>query len=81
MGFFGPDVLAMIEEFQQGNCGMERINKSHLFLLPKQQRADRVEDFLLISLSNSIYLIIAKVVANRLRESSISIYPRETIDG
>ena len=45
-----------------------RINKSHLFLLPKRQGADRVEDFRPISLSNSIYLIIAKVLANKLQE-------------
>ena len=35
---------------------------------PKMQGADRVEDFHQISLSYSIYLIIAKVLANRLRE-------------
>ena len=58
----------MIEEFRWGNCGMERINKSHLFLLLKHQGADRVDDFRPISLSNSIYLIIARVLANKLRE-------------
>ena len=58
----------IIMEFRWGNCGMERINKSHLFLIRKHQGADRVEDFCPISLSNSIYLIIAKVLANRLRK-------------
>ena len=62
-----PDVMAMVEEFCHENCVMERIKKSRLFLV-KHQGADRVEDFHLISLSNSIYLIIAKVLANRLRE-------------
>ena len=61
-------MLAMIEEFRQENCGTERINKSHLFLLPKHQGVDIVNDFPPISLSNSIYLSIAKVLANRLRE-------------
>ena len=56
----GPDVMATLEELCQENCGIERINKLHLFLLPKHQGADRVEDFRPISLSNSIYLIIAK---------------------
>ena len=64
----GLDVLAMIEEFRRENCGMERIKKSHLFLFPKHHGTDRVEDFCLISLSNSIFLIIAKVLANRLHE-------------
>ena len=63
-----PDVMTIFEEFHLANCGMERINKSYLFLLPKCQRVDRVEDFQPIYLSNSIYLIIAKVLASRLHE-------------
>ena len=59
--------MAMFEDLHHENQGMERINKSHMFLLPKYQGADQVEDFRLISLSNSIYLIIAKVLSNRLR--------------
>ena len=64
----GPDVTPTFEEFYQENCGMERINKSHLFLLLKRHGLDRVEDFWPISLSNSIYLIVTKVLANRLRQ-------------
>ena len=46
---------------------MERIKKSQLFLVPKHQVADKVEKFPPpISLSNSIYLIIAKLLANML---------------
>ena len=58
----------MLEEFLHGNCGIERINKLHLFLLPKRQGVDRVQDFCLISLSNSIYLTIPTVLPNRLHE-------------
>ena len=58
---------ATLDEFRKGECSMERINRSHLFLLPKCEGAERAEDFRPISLSNSIYLIIAKVLANRLR--------------
>ena len=50
------DVLATLEEFRQLNCDMERINKLYIFLLPKRQGANRVEDFRPISLSNSIQL-------------------------
>ena len=63
----GPGVMATLE-FYQGNGGMETINKSHLFFLPKCQGAVRVGEFRHISLSNSIYLIIAKLLANRLHE-------------
>ena len=60
-------MMAILEEFCLGNYDKERIKKSHIFLLQKCQGADEV-DFHPISLSNSTYLIIAKVLANRLRE-------------
>ena len=47
---------------------MDRMNKVFLVLIPKCQGAEQVGDFRPISLSNSIYLIKAKVLANRLRE-------------
>ena len=47
---------------------MEKINKSYLFMLPKRQGAESINDYLPIALSNSIYLIMAKVLANRLKE-------------
>ena len=59
--------MAMFEDLRHENRGMERINKSHMFLFAMRQVADRVEDFRPISLSNSIYLVIPKVLANRLR--------------
>ena len=45
---------------------MERLNKVHLVLIPKVPGAEQIGDFRPIALSNSIYLIIAKVLANRL---------------
>ena len=59
--------MALMEEFHAGTCHMGRINRAYITLLPKVSRAERVGDFRPISLSNSIYLIIAKVLANRLR--------------
>ena len=60
--------LETLDEFPIGNCGLECINKSYLLVLLKCLGAVRVRDFRPISLSNSIYLIIAKVLANKLRE-------------
>ena len=57
-----------MEEFHAGKCQMESLNKVYLVVLPKTARAEHIGDFWPISLSNSIYLIIAKVLANRLRE-------------
>ena len=40
---------------------------AYIVLISKVQGAEQIGDFRPISLSNSIYLIIAKVLANRLR--------------
>ena len=63
----GPDVMATIEEFWTRRCNMDRLNRAYIVLIPKVQGAERIGDFRPISLSNSIYLIIAKVLANHLR--------------
>ena len=63
-GLVRSEVMATLEEFQHGTRDMMKINKSHLFFLPKCQGANRLKAFRPISLSNSIYLIILKVLAN-----------------
>ena len=63
----GPDVMALMEESHAGPCHMGRIKRAYITLLPKVCGAERVGDFRPISLSNSIYLIIAKVLTNRFR--------------
>ena len=63
----GVEVMALIEEFRAGRCNMDRLNKAYIILIPKVEGAELIGDFKPISLSNSIYLIIAKVLANRLR--------------
>ena len=59
--------MAALEDFKTGQCHMDRLNKAYIVLLPKVQGAEQVGDFRPISLSNSLYLISAKVLANRLR--------------
>ena len=54
------EVMATLEEFWQGTDSTEKINKSHLFLLPKCQDAIIVEEFRHMSQSISVYLIICK---------------------
>ena len=60
------DVMALMDEFHVGSARMDNRNRAYIALLPKVQGAEQVRDFRPISLSN-IYLIIAKVLANRLR--------------
>ena len=62
-----PDVMALMDEFHAGSARMDNINRAYIALLPKVQGPEHVGDFCPISLSNSLYLIIAKVLANRLR--------------
>ena len=63
----GAEVMATIEDFRLRHGNMDRLNKAYIILLPKVEGAKCIGDFQPISLSNSIYLIIAKLLANRLR--------------
>ena len=58
--------MAALEDFKAGWCQMDRLNKAYIMLLPKFKGAEQICDFRPISLSNSLYLIFAKVLANRL---------------
>jgi hypothetical protein len=63
----GSDVMEMLEEFAAGNRGFDKLNRFYIFLLPKKGAED-IRDFRLIALSNAVYLIVAKVLTNRLRD-------------
>ena len=39
------DVMVTIEELRSPQANMEKINKSYLFMLPKRQGAERVNDY------------------------------------
>ena len=60
-------VMAALEDFRTSRCQMDRLNKAYIVLLPKVQGAEQIGDFCPISLSSSLYLIFAKVLANRIR--------------
>ena len=64
----GHEVMEALEEFREGRCQMDRLNKAYIVLLPKVHGAEQIGDFRPISLSNSLYLIFSKVLTNRLRE-------------
>jgi hypothetical protein len=59
--------MEVVGEFKRGNYGFDKINRSYLFLLPEKPGADNFPDFRSITLSNSIYLLVSKVLATRLR--------------
>ena len=59
--------MAALEDFRASRCQIDRRNKAYIVLLPNVQGAEQVGDFRPIALSNSLYLIFAKVLANRLQ--------------
>ena len=61
------DILAVFEEFFQ-HCKFEKsLNATFIALIPKKIDASNVRDFHPISLVGSVYKILAKVLAIRLR--------------
>ena len=61
------NVLAVFEEFFQ-HCKFEKsLNATLIALIPKKNYASNIRDFRPISLVGSVYKILAKVLANRLR--------------
>ena len=63
-----PEVMRLMGDSHAGRCKMEQFNKVYLVLIPKVPGAEQIGDFRPIAFSNSIYLIIAKVLATRLRD-------------
>ena len=50
------------------HCKFERtLNASFIALIPKKQNATNIRDFRAISLIGSVYKLLSKVLANRLR--------------
>ena len=57
----------MFEEHYSQNVVFRNLNATFLVLIPKKEGASDVQDFKPISLVGSLYKIIAKVLANRLK--------------
>ena len=62
------DVLVVFEEFYQHNKFEKSLNATFKALIPKKNSASNIQDFRPISLVGSVYKILAKVLANRLKE-------------
>ena len=62
------DVLAVFDEFYLHSKFEKSLNATFLALVPKKNDAFNIQDFRPISLVGSVYKILAKVLANRLKE-------------
>ncbi|KAJ9685133.1 hypothetical protein PVL29_017245 [Vitis rotundifolia] len=61
------DLVRVFDEFHRSGIINQSTNASFIVLLPKKSMAKRISDYRLISLITSLYKIIAKVLAGRLR--------------
>ena len=62
------DVLSAFEEFYRYSKFEKSLNATFIALIPKKNGASNIRDFRPISLVGSVYKILAKVLANRLKE-------------
>ena len=61
------DILGFFNEFFEKGMFAYSLNATFVTLIPKKQNAINIRDFRPISLIGSVYKILAKVLANRLR--------------
>ena len=61
------NVLAVFKEFYQHSKFEKSLNATFIALIPKKNDASNIRDFRPISLVGSLYKILAKVLANRLK--------------
>ena len=67
-GVVERDVLVVFEEFYQHSKFEKSLNATFIALIPKKNGASNIRDFRPISLVGSVYKILTKVLANRLKE-------------
>ena len=78
------DVMAVFKHFHRYSVFERSLNASFLSLIPKKANAVNIKDFRPISLVGSVYKLLSKVLANRLRvvlDSLISGTQNSFVDG
>ncbi|XP_028060751.1 uncharacterized protein LOC114264345 [Camellia sinensis] len=65
---FKKDILQFFKEFYDNGCLAKGINSSFITLLPKTENPGGVSDYRPISLIGSLYKILSKVLASRLKK-------------
>ena len=65
--FVKEEVLEMFKEFHGQNAFLKSLNNTFLVLLSKKGRAEELGDFRPINLLGGLYKLLAKVLANRIK--------------
>ena len=63
----GNDIACMVLNVLNRNMSMSSINRTNITLVPKINNPSKMADFRRISLSNVVYELVVKVLANRLK--------------
>ena len=63
----GNDVSYMVLNVLNSNMSMAEINKTNIALVPKTKNPTKMTEFKSISLSNMVYKLVLKVLANHLK--------------
>ena len=61
------DVIDLVSSLIHGQDNPNKLNSTHIVLIPKVQNHETVSQFLPISLCNYSYKVLSKVLANRLK--------------
>ena len=62
-----PEILGLFREFYLHGTFQRSLNSTFLLLIPKKEGTEDLSDFRPISLVGSVYKLLAKVLANRLK--------------
>ena len=62
------DIMGLFSDFHEHERFVRSLNSTFLVLIPKRGGVEELKDFRPISLTGSIYKLIAKVLANRLKK-------------
>ncbi|RVW16129.1 putative ribonuclease H protein [Vitis vinifera] len=65
--FVKEEVMEMFKEFHEHNTFLKSLNATFLVLIPKKGGAEELGDFRPISLLGGLYKLLAKVLANRIK--------------
>lgn len=63
----GPDIIAGVLDFFHTSKMLRQVNATTISLIPKIQGADRLSQFRPISCCNTVYKVISRILASRLK--------------